>query len=104
VEKTLLERKSGKICYLEIYTKDYRQIKFTFENFLDCNTVSDKIEELAFPEDKNKDVKNAFAFNYFIPNSTQELLFENGWDVFGDPQKEFIRQGCEFNDAVIVLT
>lgn len=43
VEKTTLERKTTKISYLEMYTKDHRYLKLHFDNFNDCNQVNDKI-------------------------------------------------------------
>lgn len=91
VEKTTLERKASKICYLEIYTKDHRYLKLHFDNFNECNQVSDKVEEIAFPEDRNKDILNSFAFKYFIPESTYQQLFEDGWDIYKEPLREFDR-------------
>jgi hypothetical protein len=34
--------------------------------------VADKIEELAFPEDKNRELGRAFAFKYVKPIYTED--------------------------------
>lgn len=39
VEKTLVEKKGIKINYLEVYSKDFRYFKLTFENADDCNNT-----------------------------------------------------------------
>lgn len=72
LEKTTQERKTSKISYLEIFTKDFRHLKLSFDNFNDCNTVCDKLEDIAFPEDKQKNISGAFAFKHFIPDATDD--------------------------------
>jgi len=32
IDKTIIDKKTSKINFLEIYTKDFRYIKFIFEN------------------------------------------------------------------------
>ena len=99
IDKAVVDKKTTKNGILEIYTKDFRDLKFTFENTDDCNNAMLLINMLAFPENEMHDI---FAFSYFYPvvDLDKEYL-GNGWDIYRSPQDEFIRQGINFNVVTI---
>lgn len=62
-----------------------------------------RIQYLAFLEN---DLSNIFAFDFYYPMSSEDVeheLFEDGWDIYRDPLKEFERQGIDFKSKVIHL-
>lgn len=46
-------------------------MKIYFDSFDDCTSVTTRIEDAAFPDDKSKDVKLLFAFRYWLPDMTK---------------------------------
>lgn len=68
-------------------------MKLLFENVDDCNNAMHRILYLAFPEN---DKVNIFAFDYIYPiDNAEHELFEDGWDIYKDPIKEYERQGID---------
>ena len=87
-------------------TKDYRHLKFIFDNFDDCNNSMLRIQYLAFLENDrgSNELSNVFAFDFYYPMSVEDAehdLFEDGWDIYRDPLKEFERQGIDHQSPVI---
>ena len=96
---TALDKKSSKICYLELFTKDMRQLKFHFESIDDCNNAVLRMQLMAFPENEMHDI---FTFSFFYPMQDPEKEYlENGWDIYKNPKEEFIRQGIDFAQVIL---
>lgn len=82
---------------MEIITKDFRYMKIIFDVIEDCNNSMHRINMLAFPENEYTSI---FAFDYFYPVLNAEHdLFEDGWDIYRYPVKEFERQGIDFTSS-----
>ena len=91
IDKTIIDKKLQKTSFIDLVTKDYRNLKFIFDNFDDCNNALMRIQYLAFLEG---DLTNIFAFDFYYPMSQEEAeheLFEDGWDIYRYPIKEFER-------------
>ncbi|CDW86315.1 myotubularin-related protein 2 [Stylonychia lemnae] len=90
IDKTIIDKKTSKINFLEIFTKDFRYIKLIFENMDQCNDAMQRIQIFAFPE---SDLRDIFAFKFFDPSlDLQRECLENGWDIYQSPDLEFKRQ------------
>ena len=60
LDKTInQDKKTVKPSYIEIITKDFRQIKFVLDSVDECNNCHMRIQLMAFPENEFHDV---FAF------------------------------------------
>lgn len=101
IEKTTLDKKIPKINFLEIYTKDHRYLKFSFDNQDECHQTLLRIQVFAFPDDE---MLKLFSMEYFYPEVHPEDLFENGWDIFKSPDHEFERMGIDFTSKVTILS
>ena len=102
IDKNIVDKKINKngISSLEIVTKDFRTIKFLFENNDDCANANLRIQLMAFPENELHDI---FAFSYFCPiKDLEEEYLHNGWDIYKNPQEEFIRQGVTFTQVTLI--
>eukprot|EP00347_Sterkiella_histriomuscorum_P008157 403346164 len=94
IDKTIIDKKTSKTNFLEIYTKDFRYIKLVFDSADHCNDAHQRMQLMAFPETELKDV---FAFKYFDPQlDLQRENIQNGWDIYQSPDIEFKRQGVSF--------
>ena len=88
-KKTIEKKKDVKFSAIELFTKDYRYMKFDFESRNDeCNNAHYRINLYAFPENEMQDIF-AFKFTLPLPESVMEKeLYEDGWNIW-DPIKEF---------------
>jgi len=67
VDKKVIEKKKEnvKLSSLELFTKDYRFMKFDFESRVDeCNNAHLRINFFSFPESEMQDI---FAFKFTLP-------------------------------------
>jgi hypothetical protein len=93
IEKKTIEKKKEKenikFGAIEVFTKDYRFMKFDFESRYDeCTNAHYRINLYAYPENEMQDIF-AFKFTLPLPESVIEKeLYEDGWNIW-DPIKEF---------------
>ena len=91
IEKKTIEKKKEniKLGAIELFTKDYRYMKFDFESRYDeCTNAHFRIDFYAFPQNEMQDIF-AFKFTLPLPESVMEKeLYEDGWNIW-DPIKEF---------------
>jgi hypothetical protein len=50
IDKSNHDKKSSKQNYIEVYTKDFRYVKFLFDTYDNCNGAYQRMSMLAFPE------------------------------------------------------
>ncbi len=88
-KKTIEKKKDVKYGAIEVFTKDYRYMKFDFDSRYDeCTNAHFRINFFAFPENEMQDI---FAFKFTLPlpfSDIERELYEDGWNVW-DPIREF---------------
>ena len=67
IDKKIVEKKreNTKLGSIEVTTKDYRWMKFDFDNrYEDCTNAHNRIQVIAFPENEMQDI---FALKFTLP-------------------------------------
>jgi len=80
---------------MEVWTKDYRNVKITFHREDHLEQIIQIIEQLIYKQEgsEEKIKETSFAVSHFKSYCLISGDGDSGWKRFSDPLSEFKRQG-----------